>query len=180
MAVGRACCSGHRCCSIDCASCAWRYSLAVARRILACEPRSLHAARIIRAASSPAEFGQLRKSLHNSICYRRRHSRWWRSVGIWGWWNGTSLHGLVELGSITATEFVSALQRQGDIHLRSIATEAARAEVYRAARSVSASQRSDAGGRYQSVKIAIEPVIVAASAMPIVGSRVIAPMPMIV
>jgi hypothetical protein len=179
MLAGRACCSGYRCCSIDCASCAWRYSRSVARRILAYEPRSLHAMTIGLSVSGPLEFFHERKSLHNLFGYRRRQSRRWRSTGLWGWWNGIGLHGLIELGSITATEFVSTLRHHGDVHLRPIAIEAVRTEVYRAAQSVSLSQR-DAVGRYQPVKIAIEPVIVAVSAVPIFGSRMIPPMPMIV
>lgn len=176
----KSCCSTRRCCSIDCASCTWRYSLSVARRILACHPRSLHAATITCTASSPAEFRRWRRSLHNAVTYQRRRSRWWPSVGLWAWWTGNSLHGLVELGSITANEFVSALRRNGDVRLRPISIETVRIEVYRAAQSASPSRRSDAAGRFQPVKIAIDPVIMASSAVPIVDSRMIAPMPIIV
>ncbi|PZR78019.1 MAG: hypothetical protein DI537_42565 [Stutzerimonas stutzeri] len=90
------------------------------------------------------------------------------------------MRGLVELGSITATEFISALQRQGAILLRPIAIETVRTEVYRAARSVSTSRRSDAAGRYQPVKIAIEPVSRAVSTVPIVGNTAIEALPVIV
>lgn len=176
MVEGKACCSANRCCLIDCASCTWRYSLAVARHILACEPRSLHAATILCAASSPAEFRKWRKAGHNAVAYQRRRSRWWRSVGLWAWWSGTSLHGIVELGSITAIEFVSALQRQGAVHLLPIATNTVRAEVYAAAMSVPASIRADGTGRYQPFKIAIEPVIVTARSLPIPDSIGMMPM----
>lgn len=158
MPVGRACCSAHRCSAIECASCTWRYSLPMTRRILACEPRSLHAVMITCAASNPADFRRWRRSLHNAVTYHRRRSRWWSSVGLWGWWNGTGLDGLVELGSVTATEFAGALRRHGDVRLRPIGIDVVRTEVYRAAQSVSTSQRGDAGGRYQPVKIAIAPV----------------------
>ncbi|BCB19224.1 hypothetical protein [Bosea sp. ANAM02] len=151
----------------------------MARRILACEPRSLHAATITLAASSPAGFEQLRRSIHNVIAYRRRQSRWWRSVGLWAWWNGSGLHGLVELGSITATEFAGALERYGDVRLRSITIEMVRAEVYRAAQSVSACPGPGGTGRYQPFKIAIEPVIVAARAKPLLGNVLIVPMPIL-
>ncbi|WP_306222527.1 hypothetical protein [Bosea beijingensis] len=124
-------------------------------------------------------FSQLRRSLHNSFGYQRRHSRWWKSVGLWAWWTGIGLHGLVELGSITAHEFVSALRHHGDVRLRPIAIEAVRTEVYRAAQSISPFQRSDAAGRYQPVKISIEPVIVAAFAVPIIANNV-EPLPMLV
>lgn len=178
MAEGRSCCSAYRCSSIECASCGWRYSLSVARRILHYEPRSLHSTTITCAASSPAEFRRWRRAVHNAATYQRRHSRWWRSVGLWGWWSGVGLHGLVELGTITATEFISALQRQGAILLRPIAIETIRTEVYRAARS--ASRRSDAAGRYQPVKIAIEPVSRAVSTVPIVDKTEIEALPVIV
>jgi hypothetical protein len=118
--------------------------------------------------------------MHNVISYRRRRNRWWRDVGLWGWWNGEDLCGLVELGSIMPTEFVSALRRYGKIHLRTFDSENIRVEVYRAARSVSTFPRSDAAGRYQPVKIAIEPVTVAVTMVPIVGSRMTEAMPIIV
>ncbi|WP_377846786.1 hypothetical protein [Bosea sp. UC22_33] len=135
---------------------------------------------IVSSLPAPSAFEQRRKSIHNSVGYRRRQSRWWSSVGLWAWWNGIDLHGLLELGSITTTEFVSALRQHGDVRLRPIAIETVRIEVYRAAQSVSPSQRSDAAGRYQPVKISIEPMIAAVSAVPIVDIRMIEPMPVIV
>lgn len=114
------------------------------------------------------------------MAYQRRRSRWWRNVGVWGWWNGTDLHGIVELGSTPPTEFVSALRRLGEVSLRPLEIGTVRAEVYRAARSASAVSRIDVAGRYQSLKIAIEPVTVAATMVPIVGSRMIEAMPIIV
>lgn len=175
----KSCCSAHRCCSIDCASCAWRYSLSAARRILTCEPRSLHVATIACAASSPAEFRRWRKKIHNVFCYRRSRSRWWRSVGMWGWWDGTGLHGLVELGSTTQAEFMNAVRRHGGVRLRAIAIEDVRPEVYRAAQRFSPSQRGDAAGRYQPVKIAIEPVITAVRTNQISSQIEIEPLPAI-
>lgn len=68
------------------------------------------------------------------------------------------MRGLVELGSITATEFVSAMRRYGDVHVRPVALEQVRVEVYRAARSVSTLPRNASAGRYQPFKVAIEPV----------------------
>lgn len=118
--------------------------------------------------------------MHNLIGYRRRQSRWWHDLGLWGWWGGTGLHGIVELGPVTPTEFMSALGRHGEVRLQPLDIEKVRTEVYRAARSVTAVPGNHVTGRYQSLKIAIEPVIVAASTVPIVGSRMISPMPMIV
>lgn len=135
---------------------------------------------IAGAASTPADFRYWRKSVHNTIAYRRRRSRWWRSVGIWAWWSGADLCGIIELGSITSTEFVSALRRHGEVRLRPVDIENARTEVYAAAMSVSALAGMGAAGRYQSLKIAIEPVTVTLCAIPIVGSMRIEALPVIV
>lgn len=113
------------------------------------------------------------------MAYQRRRSRWWRCVGLWAWWTGTRLQGIVELGSITAIEFVSALERQGAVHLLPIATGTVRAEVYAAAMSVPASIRADGTGRYQPFKIAIVPVTVAARSLPILDGKGMMPMPML-
>lgn len=74
-------------------------------------------------------------------------------------------------------EFVSALRRQGEVRLRRLDIENVRVEVYRAARLDSAFPLSDAAGRYQPVKIAIEPVNVSASSVPIISSMIIEAMP---
>lgn len=177
----RMCHSSSRCTSILCEACSWRYSLRIARRIQAHDPRQLHALQAASSIPGPSAFRSLRRSLHNSICYRRRHSRWWRRVGIWGWWDGTGLHGLVELGSITAIEFVSALQRQGDIHLRPLGTANVRTEVYRAARSASTVAGLDATGRYQPLKVAIEPVTTTRKhPVPIIDDVMVEAMPVLV
>ncbi|HEV7334662.1 MAG TPA: hypothetical protein VGO06_01740 [Bosea sp. (in: a-proteobacteria)] len=147
------------------------------RRILTYDPRSLHAVTIELSFSGSLEFLDARKSLHNVIAYRRRQSRWWRSVGLWAWWNGSGLHGLVELGSITATEFGSALRHHGDVRLRPSAIETVRTEVYRAAQSVSPPRLSDAAGRYQSVKIAIQPLTMRKLPDPLIYDRMVDPMP---
>jgi hypothetical protein len=118
--------------------------------------------------------------MHNIVAYRRRQSRWWRSVGIWGWWDGTSLRGIVSLGSITSTEFISALRRHGEIRLRPIGAENIRTEVYAAAMSISAASGPREIGRYQRVKIAIEPVIIAVKSMPIDSGMMVEAMPVLV
>lgn len=91
------------------------------------------------------------------------------------------MHGLVELGSITAIEFVSALQRQGDIHLRPLDTANVRTEVYRAARSASTVAGLDATGRYQPLKVAIEPVTTTRKhPVPIIDDVMVEAMPVLV
>ncbi len=123
----------------------------------------------------------MRKSLHNLFGYRRRHSRWWRGVGLWGWWSGIGLHGLIELGSITANEFVSALRRHGDVRLRPITIGTVRTEVYTAACSVSATATVDGKGRYQPLKVAIEPVTTTRKhPVPVIDDVMIEAMPVLV
>lgn len=156
MAERRACCSDYRCCSIACATCTWRYSLSVTRRIIAYEPRSLHTVMIAGAASSPVEFRNRRKSVHNSIAYRRRQSRWWRSFGLWLWSNRGQLTGLVELDSVTAEEFSRVVQRHGAVSVRPIDINTIRIEVYKAALMLTPPDGTP--GRYQPLKIAIEPL----------------------
>lgn len=177
--MSRSCCSAHRCSSITCEACCWRYSLVVTRRIVARELNRLHVVTIAGAASSPHEFGRWRKSVHNSVAYRRCQSRWWRSLGIWGWWNGTNLRGVVSLGSVTTTEFMVALRRHGQVHLRPIEIENIRTEVYAAAMLISAVAGIDAAGRYQSRKIAVEPVTVAARTVLTIDTPLVEPLPII-
>ena len=173
------CSSARRCSSTSCPACAWRYSLTVARRILARDPRCLHLVTIAGAASTPREFRRWRKAIHNSVAYRRRRSRWWRSVGLWGWHDGLVLHGLVALGSISATEFTSALRRHGDVRLRPVDIANVRAEVYAAALSVSNVPARSWIARYQPIKIAIEPVTIPTFSTPKVSGRICQPMPIL-
>lgn len=175
-----ACRSSSRCASVACEACRWRYSLRIARRIEAHGPRKLLAFEIACSTVDAAEFLRWRTSMHNIVAYRRRQSRWWRSVGIWGWWDGTSLRGIVSLGSITSTEFISALRRHGEIRLRPIGAENIRTEVYAAAMSISAASGPREIGRYQRVKIAIEPVIIAVKSMPIDSGMMVEAMPVLV
>lgn len=174
------CSSAHRCSSTVCPACTWRYSLHVSRRILACKPRQLRAFTINCPATELIQFQRWRTSIHNAFCYRRRQCRWWRTVGVWGWWDGDRLRGIISLGSITASEFDVALHRHGDVRLRPILIENIRTEVYAATRSMLSIQHGNAAGRYQPVKIAIAPGIDAAPSVAAVGSRMFAPMPMIV
>lgn len=156
--MSRICCSALRCSSIYCAACTWRYSLQVSRRILACEPRRLHRVTIICTVSSIEGFGRWRTTIHNVVNYRRRQSRWWADFGIWLWWAGSSVRGIIKLGSITAEEFAIAFSRHGQACLGPMTNDDVRAEAYAAARSATrASAESDAG-RFQSIKLAIQPV----------------------
>lgn len=76
-------------------------------------------------------------------------------------------------------EFMRALRRHGDVRLRPLDIENVRTEVYRAARSVLPVQRMDATGRYQPMKIAIEPVTLAMSTIPTIGRAVVEPQPVV-
>lgn len=110
------------------------------------------------------------------MAYRRRSSRWWSSVGIWGWWSGTQLRGIVSLGSVTTTEFRHAFRRHGELRLRPIEGKNVRVEVYGAVRSIAATWADQRSARYQSLKIAIEPVAVPVFCAPKVSNGVYEPM----
>ncbi|MDX3806788.1 hypothetical protein ACXIUS_29400 [Bosea thiooxidans] len=125
------------------------------------------------------EFQHWRKSIHNLLAYRRDQCRWWQSFGLWLWSNGNRLNGLVEFGSITNEEFVAAFQRHGMVGLRPIEITDVRVEVYKAVWSIALVEMEAQKGRYQPLKIAIEPVTVAVSTMPIVGNIMIEPQPVV-
>ncbi len=109
-----------------------------------------------RAVPGPQDIERLRKAAHNAVAYQRRRYRGWRSVGVWGWYNDADFHGIIEFGSVSTAEFIHTFQRRGQIRLRPIEVENLRNEVYAAARSVATTPSG--AGRYQPLKIAIEPV----------------------
>lgn len=110
-----------------------------------------------RAVAGPQDIERLRKAAHNAVAYQRRRYRGWRSVGVWGWYNDADFHGIVELGSVSTTEFIHTFRRRGEFRLRPIEAESLRNEVYAAARSVTVTPSGAC--RYQPLKIAIEPVM---------------------
>uniref|UniRef100_A0A9E8CLG2 Uncharacterized protein n=1 Tax=Bosea sp. NBC_00436 TaxID=2969620 RepID=A0A9E8CLG2_9HYPH len=164
---------------ISCPTCTWRYSLHVAREILAREPRHLHAITIERSTPGPGDFRQWRRAVHNAISYQRRRYRRWRNVGLWGWYDGTAMHGLVALDTITTTEFRHAFRRHGELRLRPIATEDVRVEVYEAVRSIPATSIGQRSARYQSIKIAIAPTMTKKPFRPLIDNMVVEPLPII-
>lgn len=148
------------------------------RVIKAAEPRRLHAVAIEIAASSLAEFLKRRKAFHNVIGYQRRRSAWWRSVGLWLWWRGSRLRGIVDLGSVTAEEFGTAFEGHGPVFIRPIDAASLRVEVYNAALGLDGLSAGAGVGRYQPFKIAIAPAIGVTKGVSIAQS-VIQPMPML-
>lgn len=131
-----------------------------------------------RAVAGPQDIERLRRSAHNAVSYQRRRYRGWRSVGVWGWYNDADFHGIVELGSISTTEFIHTFKRRGQIGLRPIEVESLRDEVYAAARSVAATPSG--AGRYHPLKIAIEPVTTKARNTVPTIDEVIEPQPVLV
>lgn len=174
------CCSAHRCEKVSCPGCTWRYALHVSRRILACEPQRLHALTVERAITGPHDIDRLRKSAHNAVAYQRSRYRGWRGVGVWGWYNDSDFHGIVELGSISTTEFLHTFRRRGEVGLRPIEIKNLRAEVYAAAMSVSATATAAGKGRYQPLKVAIEPVMIKKRPVPVIDDMMIEAMPVLV
>ena len=100
----------------------------------------------------------MRKSAHNAVAYQRGRYRGWQHFGVWGWYGDADFHGIVELGSISTTEFLHTFRRRGELRLRPIEIENLRTEVYAAACSVEKASTAGGTGRYQPLKIAIEPV----------------------
>ena len=135
---------------------------------------------IERSAPGPGDFRRWRKAIHNIVAYQRRRSRRWRNFGIWGWYVGADIRGLVALDTITTTEFMHAFGRHGELHLRLISDEDVRVEVYRAARSIPVTLADQRSGRYQSLKIAIAPMTAQNSSTLPVPAQVIEPLPMLV
>lgn len=174
------CRADHRCSSIACPTCTWRYALRVSRRVQAIQSRRLYALTIEFPISCPYEFRLWRKSFHNALAYQRRRYSWWRGVGIWAWHTGANTRGIVTLGAISTTEFMLALRRHGEVHLRPMSDEDVRVEVYRAARSIPAALADQRTGRYQSLKIAIAPRTTRKQpSAPITPDQFIEPLPMI-
>lgn len=122
---------------------------------MACHPKQVHVIAIECSADDLDSFRQWRRSLHNVVAYRRNQCRWWHGVGIWGWWNGKDVCGIVGSGPVSITEFKQVVQKHGAVTLKPIAEDELRAEVYRAALAVD-EELSDR--RYQSSKIAITPI----------------------
>jgi hypothetical protein len=125
------------------------------RRIEAVEPRRLHAIAIGQTTGSSFEVLKRRKSFHNVIAYQRRRSVWWKSVGLWLWWNGNSFNGVVALGSVTTKEFSSAFRDQGPVAFRPIEAVGVRVEIYQAALVHRPLRSAVQRRRYQSLSVAI-------------------------
>lgn len=90
------------------------------------------------------------------------------------------MHGLVALDTITTTEFRHAFQRHGELYLRPIAHEDVRVEVYGAVRSIPTTSIGQRSARYQSIKIAIAPMMTMRQPLATVSSTVIEPMAILV
>ncbi|PZR83209.1 MAG: hypothetical protein DI537_35280 [Stutzerimonas stutzeri] len=114
------------------------------------------------------------------MAYQRRRYRGWRSVGVWGWYGDADFHGIVELGSISTTEFLHTFRRRGAVGLRPIEIENLRTEVYTAACSVSTTPTAVGKGRYQPLKVAIEPVTTRKHPLPDIEDVMIDAMPVLV
>jgi hypothetical protein len=111
------------------------------------------------------------------IGYQRRRCSWWKSLGLWLWWNGDRLSGLLELGSIKSEEFFAAFQRREVTALRPIGITDVRFEVYKAARSIVSVKIEKQ--RYQPLKVAIEPVRRRKPPMPTIDHNMVEPAPVI-
>lgn len=124
------CRSQSRCGQIACAVCARRYAGHMAKRIASDATGKLYAVQIDLTPSSLADFWRWRAEVRNLINYRRRESRWWRSVGmqVWLCYDG-KLRGITNLGSLMETEFLGPFTRRWLTTLRSIDPSDLRREI---------------------------------------------------
>ncbi|MBL0406827.1 hypothetical protein JKG68_23055 [Microvirga aerilata] len=150
--------SANRPYSVSCESCTWRYSLNISRRILTTNPRRLFAITFTPTLTSQADFRSWRIQVRNVLDYRRRESRWWRDVGLWGWLNADGhIKGIASLGAILEDEFLHAFGRRWPTTLRAIDEKELRNEVYFSVRPSMIFNAGPHHGRYQHLKLAIEP-----------------------
>lgn len=152
------CHSNHRCCRPACAACAWRYALRLSRRILATEPRRLFQITIEARLPDLTTFPGWRKAVRNLVDHRRRADIWWGEVGLWLWLahDGT-VRGIVSLGGVTEVEFATAFRRRWPVRVRPCAVGDVRQQVYFAIHPDRADVLEGLPGRYQRVKVAVEP-----------------------
>ncbi len=152
------CSSAHRCARTSCEPCAWRYSLHISRRILAAHPRQLYVVTIEAFLHDPTAFRSWRVRLRNVVDHRRRACRWWREVGLWLWLGADGrVRGIVSLGAVTEEEFIEVIERRWPTTLRPIDVEELRSEVYFAVRPGIIFDTGPHQGRYQAIRLAVEP-----------------------
>jgi hypothetical protein len=154
--MNNSCTSKHRCYSVSCESCTWRYSLGISRRIAATNPRRLFAVTLAPTLTSHTDFRSWRVQSRNLVDHQRRGSRWWRDLGLWVWLNADGhIKGIVSL-SVLEDEFLRAFGRRWPTTVRAIDEKELRNEVYFAVRPSVIAQAKPTG-RYQSIRLAIEP-----------------------
>ena len=155
--VVKTCSSAHRCASPCCQPCSWRYSLHVSRRVLATNPRRLFALTIHADIPGSVEFARWRVAVRNLLQHRRA-SRWWNEVGLWCWLSADqNVRGIVSLGPVTETEFLTAFGRRWPTTIRPIEIKAVRQEIYFAIRPGVIRDLERWGARYQPIRVTIEP-----------------------
>jgi hypothetical protein len=153
----RKCCSQNRCGRLDCGNCSWRAAGPVARRIMANDPRHLHAVSIEVPISSLADFWLWRVQARNVVDYRRA-SRWWSELTLCVWLrHDNRLCGILSLGAITPGEFEAAVGRRWPMTLRAIDPTKVREEIYAVIRPGMIADCGLTRGWYQPVKFAVWP-----------------------
>lgn len=152
----RKCSSQSRCGGLECANCSWRTAGRVARRILATNPRHLHAVTIEVPISSLADFWLWRVQARNVVDYRRA-SRWWSELTLCVWLrHDNRLCGILSLGATTPGEFQAAVGRRWPTTLRTLDPSVLREEIYAVIRPGKIASY-DGSGRYQPVEFAVWP-----------------------
>lgn len=124
------CSSANRCARIECNKCARRYARYVARDFLCTSTGPIYAITINAQISNLDTFRRWRTSAWNIVSFRRR-CRWWRDIAMRVWLTRDgSIRGVVALGSITESEFLTALGSRWPLALRQICPEALYDELY--------------------------------------------------
>jgi len=125
------CSSANRCARIECPTCARRYARHVARDFVCSATGPIHTITISAGIDGLDDFKRWRVGVWNIVTYRRQGCRWWRDIHLRLWFcRDGCVRGIVALGSITETEFLSALGERWPITLRRIDGETLLRELY--------------------------------------------------
>ncbi|HEV2603345.1 MAG TPA: hypothetical protein VGU24_06765 [Microvirga sp.] len=123
----------------------------------------------------PTDFRSWRIQVRNLLDYRRRACRWWREVGLWLWLSADGqVLGIVSLGAVTEEEFIEAVGRRWPVKLTHISIEDLRSEAYlHVLRPGVILDTGPQGGRYQGIRVAVEPHRMRSQAVTARGPRAV-------
>ncbi len=178
-------CSSNRCEQITCEHCARRYACRITRRLLTKATGSLRVIEIDITASQYTDFWAWRVEARNLVDYRRRENRWWAGFIIAVWWSADrSVRGVVSLGSLTASEVLSAFDARWRTGIRPIEPTDLRREISAFIDPGVIALSPSPHGRYQALKLSIWPQRSRTKTPPVRGEHLptlnIEPMPILI